>query len=81
MTFAARNAGETTGRPGRPGQRTGQQQIATSRLPGLASEQDAWFAAKLVGLSNAADDAAAATAGVAVGGMYRNGSILMVRVA
>ena len=30
---------------------------------------------------NAANDAAAATAGVIVGGVYRNGSILMVRVA
>jgi hypothetical protein len=29
----------------------------------------------------AATDAAAATAGVPVGGVYRNGSILMVRVA
>lgn len=29
---------------------------------------------------NAANDAAAATAGVAVGGVYRNGSVLMVRV-
>ena len=32
-------------------------------------------------LTNAANDAAAATAGVAVNQMYRNGSILMVRVA
>lgn len=30
---------------------------------------------------NAVDDAAAATAGVPVGGIYRNGSVLMVRVA
>jgi hypothetical protein len=30
---------------------------------------------------NAANDAAAATAGVPVGGVYRNGSVLMVRVA
>jgi hypothetical protein len=29
---------------------------------------------------SAANDAAAATAGVAVGGVYRNGSVLMVRV-
>jgi hypothetical protein len=28
-----------------------------------------------------ADDAAAAAGGVAVGGLYRNGSILMIRVA
>ena len=32
-------------------------------------------------LKNAVDDAAAATAGVAVGQHYRNGSVLMVRVA
>jgi hypothetical protein len=31
-------------------------------------------------LVNAANDAAAAAAGVAVGNMYRNGSVLMVRV-
>jgi hypothetical protein len=33
------------------------------------------------GLGNYADDAAAASGGVPVGGMYRNGSHLMVRVA
>ena len=32
-------------------------------------------------LPNAANDGAAATAGVAIGGLYRNGSVLMVRVA
>jgi hypothetical protein len=31
--------------------------------------------------TNAANDAAAATAGVALGGIYRNGSVLMVRIA
>lgn len=31
-------------------------------------------------LQNAVDDTAAATAGVAVGGLYRNGSLLMIRV-
>jgi len=35
---------------------------------------------KLSGLINAADDTAAAGAGVSVGSAYRNGSILMVRV-
>lgn len=30
---------------------------------------------------DAANDAAAAAAGVAVGGLYRNGSVVMVRVA
>ena len=34
----------------------------------------------LPNLVNAVDDAAAETAGVAIGGVYRNGSILMVRV-
>jgi sugar (pentulose or hexulose) kinase len=32
------------------------------------------------GLVNAASDSAAASAGVPVNGMYRNGSVLMVRV-
>lgn len=32
-------------------------------------------------LGNYANDAAAATGGVAIGGMYRNGSVIMVRVA
>lgn len=36
---------------------------------------------KLSGLGNYADDTAAAAGGVAVGAMYRNGSVLMVRVA
>ena len=35
----------------------------------------------LSGLPNFANDAAAATGGVPVGGMYRNGSVLMVRVS
>jgi hypothetical protein len=38
-------------------------------------------APRLSGLVNAADDAAAAAAGVPVGGMYRTGSDLKVRVA
>ena len=32
-------------------------------------------------LVNAVNDAAASSAGVPVGGMYRNGSVLMVRVS
>ena len=32
-------------------------------------------------LKNAADDAAAAIAGVAIGALYRNGSAVMIRVA
>jgi hypothetical protein len=35
----------------------------------------------LSALINAVDDAAAATAGVQVGGRYRNGSVLMIRAA
>lgn len=35
----------------------------------------------VAGLGDYADDAAAASGGVAVGGLYRNGSILMIRVA
>lgn len=38
-------------------------------------------APKFSGLGNYVDDAAAAAGGVPVGGMYRNGSALMVRVA
>lgn len=34
-----------------------------------------------VALTNAANDAAAAAAGVQVGQLYRNGSVIMVRVA
>ena len=42
----------------------------------------AWAAAPALDpLPDAIDDAAAATAGVAVGGLYRNGSALMIRVA
>ncbi|MBE5272104.1 hypothetical protein [Stenotrophomonas sp. B2] len=37
--------------------------------------------ASLATLPNAVDDAAAATAGVAVGAMYRNGSVLCVRIS
>lgn len=33
------------------------------------------------GLINAANDAAAASAGIGVGGLYRNGSVTMVRVS
>ena len=38
-------------------------------------------AASLASLPNAIDDAAAAIAGVSVGGQYRNGSVLMVRIS
>lgn len=37
-------------------------------------------APSLTGLQNAANDGAAAAAGVPVGGVYRNGSVLMIRV-
>ncbi len=36
---------------------------------------------KISGLSNAADDTAAATAGVPVNGLYRDGSVLKIRVS
>ena len=39
----------------------------------------AWLAT-LASLPNAVDDTAAAGAGVAVGGLYRNGSVLMIRI-
>lgn len=44
-------------------------------------EQKTLAAPKLSGIVNAVDDAAAAAAGVPVGGVYRNGSAVMVRVA
>lgn len=42
-----------------------------------------YFAGKMQipNLTNAADDSAAATAGIAVGQLYRNGSIVMIRVS
>lgn len=43
--------------------------------------EDFVAAASLATLPNAVDDAAAATAGVAVGAMYRNGSVLCVRIS
>ena len=46
-------------------------------LPILTADANAQFNTLPI---NAANDAAAATAGVAVGGIYRNGSVLMVRV-
>lgn len=39
------------------------------------------FPAGLGALGNYANDTAAAAGGVGVGGMYRNGSVLMIRVA
>lgn len=80
MSDAARKAGETRG-PTRPGQRTGNQMIPPTRIENLNTAIDARIATMLGGLHNAVDDAAAATAGVAIGAMYRNGSVLMVRVA
>lgn len=53
--------------------------LATRTNPELL-ENKTLAAPKLDGLEAAADDAAAAAAGVAVGQMYRNGSALMVRV-
>ena len=51
---------------------------ALTWLPVLTADANANFDTLPV---NAVDDAAAATAGVIVGGIYRNGSQLMVRVA
>ena len=34
-----------------------------------------------VGLANYSNDSAAATGGVPIGGLYRNGSVVMIRVA
>jgi hypothetical protein len=46
--------------------------------PGSVSQDDL---AGFNTLPNYANDAAAASGGVAIGGMYRNGSVIMVRVA
>jgi len=45
------------------------------------TEGDARYLQQTLTLTNAVDDAAAATAGVAVGKLYRNGSVVMIRVA
>lgn len=55
--------------------------IAPARVANLNTAIDARIATMLGALVDAVDDAAAATAGVTVGAMYRNGSVLMVRVA
>ncbi len=66
--------------------------VSTDRLPvvrGDAPDELTYYAspdalvagALLTGLTNAVNDAAAAIAGVPVGGIYRNGSVLMVRVS
>lgn len=49
----------------------------TALLDGRVTALEGQFA----GLGNYANDAAAAAGGVAIGGLYRNGSILMIRVA
>ncbi len=72
------------------GRKTGTQAVTTDDLAegtthlyfadSLADARiDAWLAT-LASLPNAVDDTAAAGLGVAVGAMYRNGSILMVRI-
>lgn len=48
---------------------------------GRADARIAAWLATLASLPNAVDDTAAAGAGVAVGGLYRNGSALMIRIA
>lgn len=44
------------------------------------TEGDTRYLQQSLTLTNAVDDAAAATAGVAVGHLYRNGSVVMIRV-
>lgn len=48
---------------------------------GIVTLTAADVGAALSSLVNAVDDAAAAASGVAVGRVYRNGSVLMIRVA
>ncbi len=55
--------------------------ILATRANAETLENKTLKAPRLSDIVNAADDAAAAGAGVPVGGMYRNGSALMVRVA
>lgn len=54
-----------------PSERDFQRQVASQLNP---------FFQRLASLPNYANDAAAATGGVAVGELYRNGSVVMVRV-
>ncbi|GHH56106.1 hypothetical protein [[Pseudomonas] boreopolis] len=59
-------------------------QISTALGLGTVATHDAAefvAVASLASLPNAPDDAAAAAAGVAVGAMYRNGSVLCVRIS
>jgi hypothetical protein len=46
----------------------------------IRSLYDSMRGLSVTDLQNAANDGAAAAAGVKVGGLYRNGSVLMVRV-
>lgn len=55
--------------------------ILATRANAETLENKTLKAPKASGLTNAADDTAAAAAGVPVGGVYRNGSALQVRVA
>ena len=52
--------------------------IADSVLTGLTTMASAKFSSAL---TDAADDTAAASAGIAVGQLYRNGSVVMIRVS
>lgn len=59
-----------------------QQQLGNQLLAAIVQQLKAGvlLSTNLPPLTNAVNDAAAATAGVPVNGMYRNGSVLMVRV-
>jgi len=56
-------------------------ELATALIPYLTQAAgDARYLQQILTLTNAVNDAAAASAGVAVGQLYRTGSIVMIRV-
>jgi hypothetical protein len=61
-----------------PAYESGMQLVSGGSVAGLTMDVNGFIIPYVL---NAANDAAAATTGVPVGAMYRNGSVLMVRVA
>lgn len=51
-----------------------------AQINALTADSPSITTPSLIGLQDAANDAAAAAAGVPVDGVYRNGSVLMIRV-
>ena len=83
VTYDALKKMNVSGVQGAPGQKGDQGLTGPAGQPGAPGPPGADFGSVPVFTPlppNAANDAAAATAGVPVNGVYRNGSILMVRV-